>query len=56
MGRWKYARKKRKNKNKPEKEREEAKEHVHIGLVTPRPERVYDTCNCRGTYVHQVSL
>ena len=24
--------------------------------VTPRPERVYGTCNCRGTYVHQVSL
>ena len=24
--------------------------------VTPRLERVYGTCNRRGTYVHQVSL
>ena len=23
--------------------------------VTPRPERVYSTCNCRGVYEHQVS-
>ena len=26
------------------------------GCVTPRPERVYGTCNRRGAYVHQVSL
>ena len=25
-------------------------------LVTPRPKRVYGTCNRRGAYVHQVSL
>ena len=23
------------------------------GFVTPRPERVYGTCNRRGAYVHQ---
>ena len=22
------------------------------GLVTPRPEKVYNTCNCRGTKCH----
>ena len=26
------------------------------GFVTPRPKRVYGMCNCRGTYVHQLSL
>ena len=24
--------------------------------VTPRPDEVHSTCNCRGTYVHQVPL
>ena len=24
--------------------------------VTPRPKKVHNTCNCRGAYVHQVSL
>ena len=24
--------------------------------VTPRPNEVHSTCNCRGAYVHQVSL
>ena len=24
--------------------------------VTPRPDEVHSTCNCRGAYVHQVSL
>ena len=24
--------------------------------VTPRPEQVHSTCNCRGAYVHQVPL
>ena len=23
--------------------------------VTPHPERMYSTCNCRGVYEHQVS-
>ena len=27
-----------------------------IEYVTPRLERVYSTCNCRGAYVHQVQL
>ena len=26
------------------------------GFVTPRPEKVHSTCNCRGAYVHQVPL
>ena len=26
------------------------------GFVTPRPNEVHSTCNCRGTYVHQVPL
>ena len=26
------------------------------GFVTPRPEKVHNTCNCRGAYVHQVPL
>ena len=26
------------------------------GFVTPRPERVYSICNCRGVYEYQVSL
>ena len=26
------------------------------GFVTPRPYEVHSTCNCKGTYVHQVSL
>ena len=26
------------------------------GFVTPRPDEVHSTCNCRDTYVHQVSL
>ena len=25
------------------------------GFVTPHPEKVYSTCNCRGAYEHQVS-
>ena len=25
-------------------------------IVTPRPEKVHSTCNCRGSYVHQVPL
>ena len=25
-------------------------------LVTPRPDEMHSTCNCRGTYVHQVPL
>ena len=26
------------------------------GEFVPRPDEVHSTCNCRGTYVHQVSL
>ena len=26
------------------------------GFVTPRPDEVYSTCNCKGAYVHQVPL
>ena len=26
------------------------------GFVTPRPEKVHSTCNCRGACVHQVPL
>ena len=26
------------------------------GFVTPRPDEVHSTCNCKGAYVHQVSL
>ena len=26
------------------------------GFVTPRPNEVHSTCDCRGAYVHQVSL
>ena len=26
------------------------------GFVTPRPDEVHCTCNCKGAYVHQVSL
>ena len=26
------------------------------GFVTPRPDEVHSTCNCRDTYVHQVPL
>ena len=25
-------------------------------FVTPRPDEVHSTCNCRGTYVYQVPL
>ena len=25
-------------------------------FVTPRPDEVHSTCNCKGTYVHQVPL
>ena len=25
-------------------------------VVTPRPDEVHSTCNCRDTYVHQVPL
>ena len=25
-------------------------------LVTPRSDEVHSTCNCRGTYMHQVPL
>ena len=25
-------------------------------FVTPRPEKVHSTCNCKGAYVHQVPL
>ena len=24
--------------------------------VTPRPDEVHSTCNCKGAYVHQVPL
>ena len=24
--------------------------------VTPHPDEVHSTCNCKGAYVHQVSL
>ena len=27
----------------------------HTRFVTPRPEKVYSTCNCRGAYERQVS-
>ena len=27
-----------------------------VDAVTPRPERVYSICDCRGAYVHQVPL
>ena len=26
------------------------------GFVTPRPNEVHGTCNCKGAYVHQVPL
>ena len=26
------------------------------GFVTPRPDELHSTCNCRGAYMHQVSL
>ena len=26
------------------------------GFVTPRPDEVHNTCNCRDAYVHQVPL
>ena len=26
------------------------------GFVTPRPDEMHSTCNCKGAYVHQVSL
>ena len=26
------------------------------GFVTPRPDEVHNTCNCKVAYVHQVSL
>ena len=26
------------------------------GFVTPRPDEVHSTCNCKGAYVHQVPL
>ena len=26
------------------------------GFVTPRPDEVHNTCDCRGAYVHQVPL
>ena len=29
---------------------------VHGCHVTPRPEKVHSICNCKGAYVHQVSL
>ena len=29
---------------------------VCLGFVTPRPDEVHSICNCRGAYVHQVSL
>ena len=29
---------------------------VNIHCVTPRPDEVHSICNCRGAYVHQVSL
>ena len=27
-----------------------------IEFVTPRPDEIHSTCNCRGAYVHQVPL
>ena len=35
-----------------EREVEETKILIDTGAVTPRPERVYSTCNCRGVYEH----
>ena len=29
---------------------------MHVCHVTPRPDEVHSTCNCRGAYVHQVPL
>ena len=29
---------------------------VGNGSVTPHPDEVHSTCNCKGTYVHQVPL
>ena len=26
------------------------------GFVTPRPDEMHSTCNCKGAYVHQVPL
>ena len=26
------------------------------GFVTPRPDEVHSTCNCKGAYLHQVPL
>ena len=26
------------------------------GFVTPRPDEVHNTCNCKGAYVHKVPL
>ena len=26
------------------------------GFVTPRPDEMHSTCNCKGAYVHQLSL
>ena len=26
------------------------------GFVTPRPDEVHSTCNCRGVFLHQVPL
>ena len=29
---------------------------VPLSIVTPRPDEVHSTCNCKGAYVHQVPL
>ena len=29
---------------------------IDTGCVTPHPDEVHSTCNCKGAYVHQVSL
>ena len=34
----------------------EWKEFAITSPVTPRPDEVHSTCNCRGAYVHQVPL
>ena len=29
---------------------------LELAAVTPRPDEVHSTCNCKGAYVHQVPL
>ena len=30
--------------------------YMDVIHVTPRPDEVHSTCNCKGAYVHQVPL